>query len=129
MSMPMKFDTLQYATRLIEAGVPQAQAEAQSRALHEALSEGTVTPGDLLILKADIIARIEILKHDVDGMRHELDGVKQKVDDVKQKVDVIEQDVGDLKRRVATLSLLVWIGLATSAVQIGALAYIIGRLP
>jgi cell division protein FtsX len=122
MSMPMKFDTLQYATRLIEAGVPQAQAEAQSRALHEALSEGTVTPGDLLILKADVIARIEILKHDVDGMRHELDGVKQ-------KVDVIEQDVGDLKRRVATLSLLVWIGLATSAVQIGALAYIIGRLP
>jgi len=122
MSMPMKFDTLQYATRLIEAGVPQAQAEAQSRALHEALSEGTVTPGDLLILKADVIARIEILKHDVDGMRHELDGVKQ-------KVDVIEQDVGDLKRRVATLSLLARIGLATSAVQIGALAYIIGRLP
>lgn len=120
--MPMKFDTLQYATRLIEAGVPQAQAEAQSRALHEALSEGTVTPGDLLILKADVIARIEILKHDVDGMRHELDGVKQ-------KVDVIEQDVGDLKRRVATLSLLARIGLATSAVQIGALAYIIGRLP
>lgn len=99
--MPIKFDTLEYTKKLTVAGVPQTQAEAQAQALHEALSEGTVTPADLLLLKTDVVARIELLKHDMDI----------------------------LKRKVGTLSSLLGLSLGLHAVTISILLYIIGRLP
>lgn len=50
------FDTLKYADRLKEAGIPPAQAEAEARALAEALSASDLaTKGDLLELKMDIV--------------------------------------------------------------------------
>ncbi|GJJ02336.1 hypothetical protein RugamoR64_28740 [Duganella rhizosphaerae] len=74
MNMPIKFDTLSYARKLEEAGLPQQQAEAQSLALRDALAESTVTPGDLLLLKTDVIARIEILRSD---MQAQIDALKE----------------------------------------------------
>ncbi len=50
------FDTLKFSDRLKEAGVPAAQAEAEARALAEALSAPDIaTKADLLELKMDII--------------------------------------------------------------------------
>ncbi|MDP1605087.1 MAG: hypothetical protein Q8L93_00310 [Rhodocyclaceae bacterium] len=50
------FDTLKFSDRLKEAGVPAAQAEAEARALAEALSASDIaTKADLLELKMDII--------------------------------------------------------------------------
>jgi len=50
------FDTLKFSDRLKEAGVPPAQAEAEARALAEALSASDIaTKADLLELKMDII--------------------------------------------------------------------------
>jgi hypothetical protein len=50
------FDTLKFSDRLKEAGVPAAQAEAEARALAEALSASDIaTKVDLLELKMDII--------------------------------------------------------------------------
>ncbi|TFW21975.1 hypothetical protein [Duganella callida] len=105
MTMPIKFDTLEYAKKLIAAGVPQTQAEAQSQALQEALIEGTVTPGDLLMLKTDMIARIEMLK---------------------QGQDMLKLDVEALKHKLTWLAGSFFF---LHAVEIGALAHIIGRLP
>ena len=56
------FDTLVYAKRLRDAGVPEPQAEAQASALAEALRQGSsdlVTKQDLAValaeLKADLL--------------------------------------------------------------------------
>jgi hypothetical protein len=50
------FDTLKYSDRLKEAGVPAAQAEAEARAMAEALNASDIaTKADLLELKMDII--------------------------------------------------------------------------
>lgn len=50
------FDTLKFADRLKEAGVPAAQAEAEARALAEALSASDIaTKADLIELKMDIV--------------------------------------------------------------------------
>lgn len=50
------FDTLKFVDRLKEAGVPGAQAEAEARALAEALDTSDIaTKGDLLELKMDVI--------------------------------------------------------------------------
>lgn len=50
------FDTLKFSDRLKEAGVPPALAEAEARAMAEALSASDIaTKSDLLELKVDII--------------------------------------------------------------------------
>lgn len=59
------FDTLKYVDRLKEAGVPAAQAEAEARALAEALSSGAselATRHDLKELELRIDAKFETLK-------------------------------------------------------------------
>jgi hypothetical protein len=67
MTMPIQFDTLEYARRLAEAGIPEAQADAHAQALSDVLANAIVVPGDLLLLKTDLVARMDILRHDVDA--------------------------------------------------------------
>lgn len=65
MNMPIKFDTLQYTRSLIEAGIPPDQAEAQAQALTQAMDEATVAPSELVLLRTDMIVRIEMLRTDM----------------------------------------------------------------
>ena len=54
----MAFDTLQFAKKLIDAGVPQKQAEVQAEAISEIVQEKLATKADLkqleLATKTDI---------------------------------------------------------------------------
>ena len=60
------FDTLKYSDRLKEAGVPAAQAEAEARAMAEALnSSDLATKADLLELKMATKADLLDLKMDI----------------------------------------------------------------
>ena len=52
----MAFDTLSYARRLKQAGVPDTQAEAMADATRELVVSGFVTQADIAALKADIAA-------------------------------------------------------------------------
>ena len=53
MTMPIKFDPLEYTRSLIAAGRAPAQAEAQ------AMAEATVSPSEVVLLRTDMIARID----------------------------------------------------------------------
>ncbi|MBJ7309851.1 DUF1640 domain-containing protein [Rugamonas sp. CCM 8940] len=65
MTMPIQFDTLKYAKRLTEAGIPPDHAEAQAQALSDVLADTIVVPGDLILLKVDVLARIELLRQEL----------------------------------------------------------------
>lgn len=55
----LTFDTLAYAKRLRDAGMPEPQAEAQAAALADALRQSTgdlVTKQDLAVAMADLKA-------------------------------------------------------------------------
>jgi hypothetical protein len=66
MTMPIRFDTLEYARKLAaDAGLSPAQAEAQAQALGDAMAEATVSPSELVLLRSDLIARMDILKSDM----------------------------------------------------------------
>ncbi|MYM41808.1 hypothetical protein [Duganella qianjiadongensis] len=65
MNMPIHFNTLEYARKLSEGGLPPDLAETHAQALAEVLHEATVTPGDLLLLKTDLLARIDILRNEM----------------------------------------------------------------
>jgi len=143
--MPFKFNTLAYANKLVETGMPRAQAETQALALHEALSEGTVSPGELLILKTELTTRVDAVKHEliarIDAVKHELiariDAVKHeliaRIDVVKTEltthVDAVRHDVDVLKRKVNALFWVIGLVLVLQVGQIGTMIYIIGRLP
>src|SRR5437870_11085074 len=50
----MTFDTLSYARRLRQAGVPEAQAEAMADATRELVMQDVATKGDVTALRSDI---------------------------------------------------------------------------
>ena len=119
MTMPFIFNTLAYANKLVETGMSKEQAEAQSLALHEALSEGTVAPGELLILKTDLITRIEAVSARIDTVKH----------DLIARIDAVKHDVDILKHKVNAMFWTVGLVLVLQVAQIGTMIYIIGRLP
>ena len=112
MNMPIKFDTLEYARKLAEAGIPQAQASAQALALSEALAESTVTPGELLLLRTDLIARLEMQKHDLEILKRDVEIFKARVD-----------------AKFTTAFWMIGISMALHAVTIAMLFNILARLP
>ena len=52
------FDTLKYAKKLMESGVPQRQAEGQAEALATVVEDQLVTKHDLNVLEARLEAKI-----------------------------------------------------------------------
>ena len=54
----MHFDTLDYAKRLETVGVPAPQAEAQAKALGDALGKAVAFPGDLVTLENNLALKL-----------------------------------------------------------------------
>jgi hypothetical protein len=65
MTMPIKFDTLEYARKLVEAGIPADQADAHAQALSDALATASVTPAELVLVRSELLARMDMLKSEV----------------------------------------------------------------
>ncbi len=59
MATSMQFDTLNYAKKLEKAGVPAAQAEAQSELLADVLGKAVASPGDLVALEKTLVNAIQ----------------------------------------------------------------------
>lgn len=76
------FDTLQYAKRLRQAGIPEDQAEAQTNALAKALASGI----QHLATKQDI----QEVKHEIDIVRQELKQLRQ---ETKHEIDQLRQEI------------------------------------
>jgi len=88
MTMPIKFDTLEYARRLAEAGIPADQADAHAQALSEALATASVTPAELVLVRSELLARMDMLKSEVyarmDRLKVEIDA---RIDQLKVEID------------------------------------------
>ncbi len=57
----MAFDTLSYARRLKQAGVPEQQAEAMAEATRELVVQDVATKSDLIALEQRLNAAMETL--------------------------------------------------------------------
>jgi hypothetical protein len=68
--MAFAFDTLGYAKRLREGGVPQDQAEVHAEAGREFVMAELVTRHDLAIVHNDLA----VFRNDLDTLRRELEG-------------------------------------------------------
>ena len=80
MTVAVAFDTLEYARRLQDAGIAAPQAEAQARALADALRGRVASPSDLDALEARLVSRIDALDNRVNGR---VDGLVGRIDAVE----------------------------------------------
>ena len=71
--MAFAFDTLGYAKRLREAGVPSSEAEAHAEAAREFIMAELVTRYDLEIARRELETRIDNRMSSVDNRITELD--------------------------------------------------------
>lgn len=75
----MTFDTLSYARRLKQAGLPEAQAEAIADATRELVVQEVATKAGLAALKADIAAVKAELKADIAALRSDMAALEQRL--------------------------------------------------
>jgi hypothetical protein len=68
MTMAWAFDTLGYAKRLRDGGVPNPQAEAHAEAAREFIMTELLTKQDLLAIKQDLLATEQKLQAGMDTL-------------------------------------------------------------
>jgi hypothetical protein len=123
------FDTLSYARRLKQAGVPEAQAEAMADATRELVVQDFATKGDIASLKADIAALDQRFKADIAGLKTELKadiaGLKTELAMMALKTDLAALDQR-LTAAMDTLGLRLTVRMGgLIAIGVGVLAAII----
>lgn len=137
MTMPIQFDTLEYAKTLQAAGIPQDQAEAHAQALVAALSGTVVVPGEMVLMKADLLARMDLLRHELEArmdlfkqellaqmdlMKHELEA---RMDTIKL---ALEARMDAMKRSLeGRLRWTLWLLLTTNLAILAAVATLLFR--
>jgi hypothetical protein len=67
------FDTLAYAKKLKQAGVPEAQAEVQAEAMAELVEERLATKQDLQALEERLSSRMQALEERLSSRMQELE--------------------------------------------------------
>ena len=147
--MPIKFDTLEYTKRLVEAGIPPDQAETHAHALLAALSESTVAPSELVLVRSDLIARIEMLRTEMNTKIAEVSAkieefrteVNAKIEELRTEMNAkieelrtemnakIEALRTGMNAKFTTVYWMLGVSFALHAVTIGMLWKILDRLP
>jgi hypothetical protein len=80
----MAFDTLTYAKKLQEAGVPPLQAEAHANALRDLAEDNLATKRDLADLEAKLGQEIKGVET---SLRHEIELVRRDIKDLETHTD------------------------------------------
>lgn len=78
--MAFAFDTLGYAKRLRDTGVPQDQAEAHAEAAREFIMAELVTRNDLDATRRELDASITDVRRDLEGLRRDFDVFRREVE-------------------------------------------------
>ena len=74
MNMNMPFDTLDYAQQLAKAGVPEVQAQQQSKLLADVLSKSVALPSELEAVERNVLTKIDSAEMKIEGRHNTLIG-------------------------------------------------------
>ena len=123
---------------MAEAGIPADQADAHAQALSEALATASVTPAELVLVRSELLARMDMLKSEVyarmDRLKVEIDAridqlkveIDARLDGIEARLDGIEVR---LESKLRPLRWLIGLALAGQVVTLGLVAVILTRLP
>ncbi|MGD9618065.1 MAG: coiled-coil domain-containing protein [Alphaproteobacteria bacterium] len=100
----MAFDTLSYARRLKQAGMPEAQAEAVAEATRDAITADAATKADIERLETATRAEFADVRHEIKNVRHEIAALRadltHEIGNVRHEVTVLRTE---LKNDMAAL--------------------------
>ncbi len=82
----MAFDTLTYAKKLQEAGVPPQQAEAHAGALKELVEGNVATEHDLREMEARLVHEIELVRRDMELMRRDMELMRRDMELMRRDI-------------------------------------------
>ncbi|SEO31892.1 hypothetical protein SAMN05428959_106286 [Duganella sp. CF517] len=128
MTMPIKFDTLEYARRLAEAGIPPDQADAHAQALSDALATASVAPAELVLVlvRSELLARMDMLKSEVYAR---IDMLKS---EIYSRIDLLKSEIDALEARMnAKFKVVYWLtglSLATSALTLATQVFMMAKI-
>jgi len=101
------FNSLSYATQLVNAGVPRAQAEVHAQVLqgvYEQEHEQYATKADFLVMRNEVTTQIEQLETKTDRLEAKTDRLEEKADRIDKKVSEFEikitAEIADLKTTI-----------------------------
>jgi hypothetical protein len=114
------FDSLGYAKRLRDGGVPRDQAEAHAEAARDFIMVELATKNDLLAIKNDLLA----VKNDLLAVKTELGGrITELEGKLGGRITELSGNIVELRNAIETQSLRLTVRLgAMMVVLIGALA-------
>jgi hypothetical protein len=107
----------EYARRLQDAGIAAPQAEAQARALADALTGRVASPSDLDALEARLVSRIDAFDRRLNGR---IDGLEGRIDALDSRlngrIDGLEGRIdGRIEKLAGSVDTLKWlVGLLTA---------------
>lgn len=111
------FNSLAYATKLVNAGLPRAQAEVHAQELQEVLErEGGqyATKADLIALGSEVKAEIKQLEEKTDRLEAKTDRLEAKIDGCIAEFVGLRADFAGLRADVTLLTsshkVVLWIG-------------------
>ena len=116
------FDTLRFAKRLEDAGVPAVQAAATATAFAEATGDVIATKIDIGDLRRDMAAMRAELRADIASLRQELRG------DSASLRQELKADIASVRQDMKALELRMTIKLGTMLVGAAALHATLTRL-
>ena len=101
------FNSLSYATQLVNAGVPREQAEVHAQVLqgvYEQEHEQYATKADFLVMRNEVTTQIEQLETKTDRLEAKTDRLEEKADRIDKKVSEFEikitAEIADLKTTI-----------------------------
>lgn len=83
----MKFDTLSWAKKLEQAGVPPQQAEIQADLIFRVIDDNICTKQDLRELEGNINIKLKELELKIEGVRRENLGIKSDLELAIEKLN------------------------------------------
>ncbi len=94
------FNSLSYATQLVNAGVPREQAEVHAQVLqgvYEQEHEQYATKADFLVMRNEVTTQIEQLETKTDRLVEKADRIDKKVSEFQIKITA---EIADLKTTI-----------------------------
>jgi hypothetical protein len=121
------FDSLGYAKRLRDGGVPQDQAEGHAEAVRDFIMAELVSKSDLLATKLELRASMTELQTDLRTTNQELRTTKQELQaELRVTKQELKTEISELRTRIDTQALRLTVRLgAMIVVALGALATIL----
>lgn len=104
------FNSLAYATKLVNAGLPRAQAEVHAQELQEVLERECgqyATKADLIALGSEVKAEIKQLEEKTDRLEAKTDRLEAKIDGCIAEFAGLRADVTVL---TSSHRVVLWIG-------------------